>query len=80
MTEFMQPINPMRVCHGDADWSFTTPVFAIAISKSDEIEYLTINGSFFTPHQVKFAEMNINGQWVRLESHKMPYSPPTSST
>ena len=82
MTEFMQPINPMRVCHGNADWSFVTPVFAIAISKSDEIQYITINGSFFTPHNTKYAEVNINGQWVRLEAYQLPKSKdvPTSDT
>jgi len=67
-TEFMQPINPIRIVTGDQEWSFTTPVFAIAISNSHDVEYLTINGQFFTPARIKFAEVNINGQWARLES------------
>ena len=67
-TEFMQPINPIRITTGSDEWSFKTPVFAIAISNSHDVEYLTINGNFYTPEKVKFAEMNINGQWVALES------------
>jgi hypothetical protein len=72
MTEFMQPVNPMRVITGNEEWSFTTPVFAIAISNSHDVEYLTINGQFFTPLTIKFAEMLINGQWQRLEGRHIP--------
>jgi len=73
MTEFMQPINPMRIITGNDEWSFCTPVFAIAISNSHDVEYLTINGNFYTPEKIKFAEMCINGQWVRLEpTHHRP--------
>ena len=72
MTEFMQPVNPMRVITGNEEWSFTTPVFAIAISNSHDVEYLTINGQFFTPLTIKFAEMLINGQWQRLEGRHTP--------
>jgi hypothetical protein len=72
MTEFMQPINPMRVITGNEEWSFTTPVFAIAISNQHDVEYLTINGQFFTPLTIKFAEMLINGQWQRLEGRHTP--------
>jgi len=69
-TEFIQPINPMRIVTGDGEWSFTSPVFAIAISNSHDVEYLTINGQLFTPARIKFAEVNINGQWVCLESRR----------
>jgi hypothetical protein len=69
MTEFMQPINPIRITTGSDEWSFKTPVFAIAV-QDEQVTYLTINGNFYTPEKVKFAEMNINGQWVALESHK----------
>jgi hypothetical protein len=80
MTEFMQPINPMRITTGSDEWSFKTPVFAIAI-QDEKVTYLTINGYFYTPEKIKFAEMNINGQWVVLESHKHPtLTPPTSDT
>ena len=68
----MQPLNPMRVVTGDKEWTFTTPVFAIAISNSHDVEYLTINGQFFTPLTIKFAEMFINGQWQRLEGRHTP--------
>jgi hypothetical protein len=81
MSEFMQPINPIRITTGSDEWSFKTPVFAIAISNEHKFEYLTINGYFYPPEKVKFAEMNINGQWVALESHKHPtLTPPTSDT
>lgn len=69
MTDFMQPINPIRIYTGNDEWSFCTPVFAIAISNDHKVEYLTINGEFYTPIKVKFAEVNINGQWVRLETN-----------
>ena len=68
MTEFMQPINPMRITTGSDEWSFKTPVFALAV-QDEKVIFLTINGYFYTPEKIKFAEMNINGQWVALESH-----------
>jgi hypothetical protein len=70
--EFMQPLNPMRVVTGDKEWTFTTPVFAIAISNSNDVEYLTINGQFFTVNKIKFAEMLINGKWERLAGRQHP--------
>jgi hypothetical protein len=80
MTEFMQPINPMRITTGNEEWSFKTPVFALAV-EDEKVIFLTINGYFYTPEKIKFAEMNINGQWVALESHKHPsLTPPTSDT
>lgn len=72
MTDFMQPRHPIRIVTGDKEWSFCTPVFAIAISNGHDVEYLTINGLFYLPHKVKFAEMCINGQWVRMESQHYP--------
>ena len=72
MTEFMQPVNPMRIVTGDKEWTFITPVFAIAISNSNDVEYLTINGQYFTPSKIKFAEVLINGEWLRLESRHHP--------
>ena len=78
MTEFMQPINPIRIFTGNDEWSFCTPVFAVAILNDHQVEYLTINGNFYTPEKIKFAEMNINGQWVRLETHKHPTVEPSN--
>jgi hypothetical protein len=72
MTEFMQPIHPMRVITGDHEYTFTIPVFAIAISNSHDVEYLTINGSFYRTATIKFAEIMINGTWVRLETRHYP--------
>jgi len=76
MNEFQQPINPMRIHTGNDEWSFCTPVFAIAISNDHHVEYLTINGNFYRPEQIKFAEVNINGQWLRLETHKLRKTDP----
>ena len=72
MTEFHQPINPMRVITGDHEYTFTIPVFAIAISNSHDVEYLTINGSFYRTATIKFAEIMINGTWLRLETRHHP--------
>ena len=70
MTEFMQPIHPIRITTGPVNDWYTTPVFAIAISNSHDVEYLTINGQFFMSHKIKFAEVLLNGVWCRLESRK----------
>ena len=67
-TEFHQPINPMRITTGDHEYTFIVPVFAIAISNSHDVEYLTINGSFYRSATIKFAEVMFNGTWVKLES------------
>jgi len=72
MTEFIQPINPMRIITGNDEWSFCTPVFAIAISNQHDVEYLTINGMFYTADKIGFAELFINGQWHRLEANHHP--------
>ena len=77
MSEFMQPINPMRIVTGDKEWTFTTPVFALAV-QDEKVNYLTINGNFYRADQIKFAEVNINGQWIRLESHHHRQAKPES--
>ena len=68
MTEFMQPINPMRVITGNEEWSFTTPVFAIAISNSHDVEYLTVNGNFMPVTAITHAEVLLNGQWTAIHT------------
>jgi hypothetical protein len=67
MTEFMQPINPMRIITSTEERIFTCPVFAIAISNNHDVEYLTINGSFYNKGSMMFAEQLIEGKWTRLE-------------
>ena len=67
-TEFHQPINPIRIWSKGTNFRFAHPVFAIAISNSHDVEYLTINGSFYRSANIKFAEVMINGTWVKLES------------
>lgn len=71
-TEFHQPINPMRIFVGDKEFTFSTPVFAIAISNGYDVEYVTINGDFYMKSRIKFAEVMINGTWVRLETMHHP--------
>jgi len=71
MTEFHQPINPMRIVTGDAEWSFTTPVFAIAISNSHDVEYLTVNGNFMPVTAITHAEVLLNGQWTAIHTVEM---------
>jgi len=78
MTEFMQPINPNRIFTGNNEWSFCSPVFAIAISNDHHVEYLTINGGFYRSEQIKFAEMNVNGQWIRLETNHLRTPDPSN--
>jgi hypothetical protein len=56
MTEFHQPINPMRIISSTDETIFTHPVFAIAISNDHDVEYLTINGSFYNKGSMMFAE------------------------
>lgn len=67
MTEFHQPINPIRIITSTEERIFTCPVFAIAISNSHNVEYLTINGSFYNKDSMMFAEQLIDGKWTRLE-------------
>lgn len=66
-TEFMQPIHPLRIIELTEETIFTHPVFAIAISNSHDVEYLTINGSFYNKSSINFVEQFIDGKWTRLE-------------
>jgi len=66
MIEFVQPTNPMRIVTGNAEVAFRIPVFAIGL-EDHHVEYLTINGDFYTADRIKYAEMNINGEWTRLD-------------
>ena len=65
-TEYIQPINPIRIRTTGTNCYFTHPVFAIAIAKDRAIEYLTINGQFYKTADTMFAEQCLNGEWVKL--------------
>ena len=67
MTEFVQPINPIRIVRENEGSIFTHPVFAIAISNGHDVEYLTINGAFYGRGSILFAEQLLNGEWTRLK-------------
>lgn len=70
-TEFHQPINPIRIWSKGHKLRFSHPVFAIAISNSHDVEYLTINGQFFAVEHITHAEVLLNGQWTPLQSLEM---------
>ena len=65
-TEYIQPINPIRIRTSGTNCYFTHPVFAIAIANNRAIEYLTINGQFYKTADILFAEQLIDGTWTKL--------------
>ena len=69
-TEFMQPTRPMRIYTDTKKHVLCHHVFAIAISNSNDLEYLTIDGSFIT--KAMFAETLIDGVWQAISSQKKP--------
>ena len=71
-TEFHQPVNPIRVWTKSAKYRFSHPVFAIAISNSEYVEYLTINGQFVPVTQITHAEVLLNGEWIPLQTLQLP--------
>jgi len=72
MTEFMQPINPIRIWTKGTQYRFAHPVFAIAISNSHDVEYLTINGQFMPVTAITHAEVLLNGLWTPLHTLEIP--------
>lgn len=76
MSEFIQPINPIRIVTSGIDCYFTHPVFAIAIANHD-VEYLTINGQFYKQSDINYAEQLINGEWTVLV-HRQKVTPQAS--
>jgi hypothetical protein len=75
-TEFIQPTNPIRVWQSGEQANFCHPVFAIAISNSHDIEYLTVNGMFIPKVQIMYAEVLLEGRWQAIHvSPKAPLNP-----
>jgi hypothetical protein len=72
MTEFHQPINPIRIWTKGTQYRFAHPVFAIAISNSHDVEYLTINGQFMPVTAITHAEVLLNGLWTPLHTLEIP--------
>jgi hypothetical protein len=68
MTEFHQPVNPIRIWTKGSNYRFAHPVFAIAISNGEHVEYLTINGQFHSVAEITHAEVMLNGQWTALHT------------
>jgi hypothetical protein len=46
-------------------------VFAIAISNSNDVEYLTVNGNFMPVTAITHAEVLLNGQWTAIHTVEM---------
>lgn len=69
-TEFMQPARPMRIYTDSKKHVLCHHVFAIAISNSNDLEYLSIDGNFFT--KVMYAETLIDGVWHAIDSRAKP--------
>ena len=69
-TEFMQPARPMRIYTDTKKHVLCHHVFAIAISNSNDLEYLTIDGTFIT--KVMFAETLIDGVLHAIDSRTKP--------
>ena len=75
-TEFIQPANPSRIWQSGEQANFCHPVFAIAISNSNDIEYLTVNGMFIPKVQIMYAEVLLEGRWQAIHvSPKAPLNP-----
>ena len=75
-TEFIQPKNPIRIWQSGEHANFCHPVFAIAISNSNDIEYLTVNGMFIPKVQIMYAEVLLEGRWQAIHvSPKAPLNP-----
>jgi hypothetical protein len=61
MTEYQQPLNPMRVCVlGDTEYEI---VFAISIV-DDEMSYMTIDGNLHERDEIAFVEIYVGGEWT----------------
>ena len=69
-TEFIQPTRPMRIYTDSKRCVLCHHVFAIAISNSWDLEYLTIDGNFF--NRVMYAETLIDGVWHAIDSRVKP--------
>jgi hypothetical protein len=73
MTEFIQPVNPIRVWQAGEQANYCHNVFAIAIANDQDIEYLTVNGMFLPKVQIMFAEVLLEGRWQAI--HLSPKAP-----
>lgn len=69
-TEFIQPARPMRIYTDSKRCVLCAHVFAIAISNSNDLEYLTIDGTFVS--KVMYAETLIDGVWHSIDSRMKP--------
>lgn len=68
ISEWMQPVRPMRVLFKTSDTDrHYLQIFALRTA-SDECEYLTIDGIFIQARSksIMFAETLIEGKWTRL--------------
>ena len=66
MSEFMQPVRPLRIVQELGDHWFTYYVFAVRVV-GREAEYLTIDGKMFNSREISFAETQMDDVWVRMK-------------
>ena len=64
--EWQEPRHPLRVWVSNAEAHRGHPVFAVRIQDRG-LEYLTINGQFFTSQEIAFAEYFVNGEWIVIK-------------
>jgi hypothetical protein len=73
MTNYMQPINPIRVWQRGDEANYCHPVFAMAVvdvKSVPEVEYLTINGLFMRKRNIMYAEVLLEGVWTSIKEHR----------
>lgn len=69
LSEWMQPIRPMRIQFRGSDPEHQWAIYIFAIrTLGDRMEYLTIDGMFIFADSklVMFAEVLIESEWQRL--------------
>jgi len=65
--EWRESNYPLRIWTSNDTTHRCEPVFAIRF-QDRSLEYLTINGHFFTSHEIAFAEYFINGEWSVIKT------------
>jgi len=66
-SDWREPTNPLKIVVKDTEAYRIHPIFAVRF-QDREMEYLTINGLFFTWKEIAYAEYFINGEWTTITS------------
>jgi hypothetical protein len=73
MSEYMQPVNPIRVWQSSDNANYCHQVFAIGIVEEDyssHVVFLTVNGLFMHKSHIMYAEVLIEGKWTAIQEHR----------